>query len=83
MKLGVRRLTVCVLLCGVGLAVSPVTALGGGSPAAERMVAPSPLGRLLVTPGSPAQGEQAQAVVEAKLANPGLVVEREESLTKF
>jgi hypothetical protein len=37
----------------------------------------------LVTPGSPTQGEQAQAAEQAKLASPETVAAREESQTKY
>jgi sugar lactone lactonase YvrE len=86
---GARRLMVCLVLCCVaGLAVSPVTALGEGSsseaaPPGEGSGASSGLGGALVTPGSPTQGEQAQAAEGAKLANPNAVAEREASQTKF
>jgi hypothetical protein len=58
-------------------------AFGEGSPPAEGSGASSSLAGPLVTAGSPAQGEQAQAAEEAKLANPNAVAEREASRTKF
>lgn len=76
-------LAVCLGCCAIGLAVSPVAALGEGAPAGEGSGAPSSLGGPLVTPGSPTQGEQAHAAEEAKLANPNAVAEREASRTKF
>jgi RHS repeat-associated protein len=67
----------------VGLVGSSAIASAEGSPAGERGGASSSLGSSLVTPGSPAQGEQAQAAEEAKLTNPDAVAEREASQTKF
>jgi hypothetical protein len=83
-----RRLAVYLGCCCVaGLAISPVAALGTGSSAegasAEGTGASSSLGGALVTPGSPTQGEQAQAAEEAKLSSPEAVAAREESRTKF
>ncbi len=85
---------VCALGWVAGLAVAPVSALGEGTASAgssaggavqadEGSGASSSLGGPLVTPGSPTQGEQAQAGEEAKLANPNAVAERKESQTKF
>ena len=132
---GVRLLTVSLVLCCMtGLAVSPVTAMGEGSPPAEGTGASAspaeaeellpvereaqlaaleaelfgegsppegspptesspppaegtggspPLESGLVTPGSPAAGEETQAEREAKLDSPEAVSLREESQTKY
>jgi hypothetical protein len=79
MKAGPLSLVVCLACCVAGLAVSPVVALGDGSSSvgsssAEGAGASSSLGSLLVTPGSPTQGEQGLAAEEARLANPDAVV---------
>jgi hypothetical protein len=73
-------------VAGVGLAVSPVAALGEGSSsegASSGGGASSSLGGALVTPGSPTQREQALAAEEAKLSSPEAVAAREESRTKY
>jgi DNA-binding beta-propeller fold protein YncE len=84
MRGSVRRLlAVCLVLCCVtGLAASPV-ALGEGSSSGEGSGASSSLGGGLVTPGSPTEGEQAQAADEAKRSSPEAVAAREESQTKY
>ena len=79
---------ICSVCCMAALLTSPVAALGEGSssvatPAGEGSGAHSSLEGPLVTPGSPVQGEQAQAGEEAKLANPNAVAEREASQTKY
>src|ERR1700733_10647058 len=84
MRGSVRRLLVVGLAVGTaGLAGSSATAFGEGSTPGEGAGGSSSLAGSLVTPGSPAQGEQAQAAEEAKLATPNLVAEREASRTKF
>jgi streptogramin lyase len=83
MKAGLLSLVACLACCIAGLAVSPVSALAESSPPAEGTGASSSLSGSLVTSGSPAQGEEAQAVEEAKRESPEAVVAREESLTKF
>jgi sugar lactone lactonase YvrE len=83
MKFGVLRVAGCMACCGVVLAISPVTALGGSSPSAEGIEASSSLSGSLVTSGSPMQGEEAQAAEAAKRDSPEAVVAREASRTKF
>jgi RHS repeat-associated protein len=84
MKAGLLALVASMACCATGLMVSPVTALGEGSPTVEGTGASSPsLGSPLVTPGSPIEGQQAQAAEEAKLANPESVAAREASQTKY
>jgi streptogramin lyase len=84
MKAGLLALVACLACCVTGLACSPVTASGDGSPSVEGSGASSSsLGSPLVTPGSPTEGQQAQAAEEAKLANPEAVAAREESQTKY
>jgi RHS repeat-associated protein len=82
MGCGVRRLVACLVCIGAGFAISPVTALGASSSSAEGTGASS-LSGSLVTPGSPAQSEQAQAAEQAKLASPEALAAREESQTKY
>jgi RHS repeat-associated protein len=82
MRFGVRRLVACLACIGTGFAISPVTALGASASSAEGTGASS-LSGSLVTPGSPAQSEQAQAAEQAKLASPEAVAAREESQTKY
>lgn len=67
----------------VGLATCSSAALGEGTSTRGGPGASSSLGGSLVTPGSPTQGEQAQAAEEAKLASPNTVAETEASRTKF
>jgi RHS repeat-associated protein len=84
MKAGLLALVASMACCVTGLAVSPVTAFADGSPSVEGTGASSSsLGSPLVTPGSPTEGQQAQAAEEAKLANPEAVAAREESQTKY
>lgn len=78
-----RRLTVYLACCVAGLAVSPVIAMGEGSPPAKGSGASSSLGEPLVTQGSPVEGEEKQVEREAKLDNPEAVSLREESQTKY
>src|ERR1700722_7278250 len=83
MRCGVRRLAACVVCIGAGFAISPVTALGASASSAEGIGASSSLSGSLVTPGSPVQGEQAQAAEQTKLTSPEAVAAREESKTKY
>ena len=83
MRFGVRRLAACLVCIGAGFAISPVAALGDGSPSAEGIGASSSLSGSLVTRDSPTQGEQAQAAEQASLASPEAVSAREESQTKY
>jgi RHS repeat-associated protein len=63
--------------------MSPMTALGENSPSAEGVGASSLLSGSLVTPVSPAQGEQVLAAEQVRLASPEAVAAREESQTKY
>jgi hypothetical protein len=83
MKAGLLSLVACLACCVAGLAVSPVSALAESSPPAEGTGASSSLSGSLVTSGSPAQGEEAQAAEEAKLSNPEAMAAREASRTEF
>ncbi len=78
-----RASALCLLCWFAALGCLPAIALGESSPSGEGVGGSSSLGGALVTPGSPVQGEQAQAAEEAKLANPNAVAEREASGTKF
>ena len=80
---GVRRLTVCLVCCVSGLAVSPTIALGEGSPSAEGSGASSLTEGSLVIPGSPTEGEQMQAQEQARLTSPEAVAARQASQTSF
>jgi hypothetical protein len=85
--MSVRRLAVCLWCCVAGLAVTPVVAFGTGSssegrPSGEGIGASSLTEGSLVTPGSPTEGEQRQAQVEAKRSTPEAVAEREASRTR-
>jgi RHS repeat-associated protein len=83
MKCAVRRLAACLVCVGAGFAISPVTAFGESASSAEGSGVSSSLSGALVTPDSPAQGEQTQAVEQARLASPEAVTAREESRTKY
>ena len=89
MRGSVRQLfVVCGACCVVGLAVSPVTALGDGSSSegsatGEGSGASSSLESSLVTPGSPTEGEEAQAREEVERGSPEAVAVREASRTKY
>jgi streptogramin lyase len=82
MKAALRSLTVCIGLCLTGLAIaSPVAFAEGASVLGG--TGGSSLGSLLVTPGSPTEGEQLQMQEEAMRSNPEAVAEREASRTEF
>ncbi len=83
MKAGLLSLVACLVCCTVGLAVSPVSALGESSGPAEGSGASSSLGGSLVIAESPTEGEEVQAQREAKLSSPEAVAAREASRTKF
>jgi RHS repeat-associated protein len=83
MRFGVRRLVACLACIGAGFAISPVTTLGASSSSVEGVGASSSLSGALVTPSSPAQGEQTQAGEHAKLTSPEAVTAREASRTKY
>jgi DNA-binding beta-propeller fold protein YncE len=83
MKAALLSAVACLACWTAMLVVSPQMSFGGTAPSTEAGGAPGSLGGALVTPGSPAQGEQARAAEEAQLSNPGVVAEREASRTKF
>lgn len=88
MSASVRRLAVCRECCAVGLAISPVTALGGRPSSevvasGEGIPAPSSPESSLVTAGSPIEAEQVQAQEEAKRSSPEAAAEREAPQTEF
>jgi len=76
MTLGVRLLTVCLGCCVVGLVGTPAYVSAEGLSSGGGSGASASLGSSLVTPGSPAEGEQAQAQEQAKLASPEAVAAR-------
>ncbi|MCW3018880.1 MAG: putative large secreted protein, partial [Solirubrobacterales bacterium] len=84
-----RRLVLCLLCCGAGLAVSPVAALGEGSSSEasslplEGSAASASLDSSLVIPGSPTEAEQLQAQQAAKRLSPEAMAARAASRTKF
>jgi RHS repeat-associated protein len=70
-----------VLCCTLGLLGAPAAFADGATAPTEGTT--GSLAGSLVTVGSPAAGEQAVAAIEAQLANPAAVAEREVSRTKY
>ncbi len=82
MKAALRSLAVCIGLCLTGLAIASPVAFAEGTSVLGG-TGGSSLGSLLVTPGSPTEGEQLQMQEEAMRSNPEAVAEREASRTEF
>ncbi len=85
MRIDLRALTFCLAVCStIGLAWSPVAVASGQQTSSERSrTLASALTSALVTPGSPSEGEELQALDQTQRDNPEAVRERDASRTKY